>query len=1234
MKKLAILIVLCASSCFAQVQLGKNVQVGSATASGGALNPGLQTQIVQYPTNGSTGGPTSITTDAATGKNLIVPRIFTGQITNGWLNVDTYANGSGNNGVSNAISSSDCIGAGCLLNRSQTSTDTESIPTALFNAGEYTHVLDSQYGIAEHYFYNAGINTVGSNGNRDVNPSLCWWNDQPAFPTAKYRCNSKYTMYMDPGLYISGSPTGVSSTNDTMNAYGRSISQLHLGTLNAFHVGDAALIYDYFRYRGGAIASNDEADEALVLNTEEAAPPYGTIYVTAPNATLLHTSMTSGTGDGYMLIDIQAPVSSGLITAQTPGSGRLLNSVTTSDTHAVSTGYGTLSGACGAASARNNPITATCNITVISGSFSAAANDPVCIGDWTGQPEQVAVSAVGPSTITMGMTFAHVSGTPIYQGGGCGLKLAPGNGASTPIDANHNLGSYWIAGSKTTTSYDTIVVYLGGQDGNIPVPLPTMPVINLGTMTRTGGVVSASFPVGGNVAFNYNLYTAPNASAITISGATPSDLNGTVTGTTFNPVTGLLSWNQAGADESGSGGSISVVGLNNYFAYCGAETVRVLGSYLTSSGGLGLTGDLQVEPNNCPWTAGDAVIQSNSTAVNFIGTRLGNGALTKPLAGPNVGNVLTLGGAGNSGAIENQVVQGDALNKMVGYGGSTQPHTYLSSASFYQTTFNFAYAPLYGGSLFNIGCPPEGCGPNNYTYSLFQLSGYTPTGNKGSQFTFNPANSTFGMNSSLIDDLSVSGKTAVGVSASGQTPGTSGYGGWFASLAVNPGDTYKFNTLVLGNGLPVDSSGTLGANNLIAPQIVTGAPAPANFTVFNIGTAGTTTYTYACTAVTANGETPAGTGTTTTGNATLSSSNSNQPKCFGVPGAQSLNIYRTAGGATTGKIANIPNGNGTSDATRFLDTGLPGDGTSPPVTNTTGKFTVYGPADGCATITASVLGSTGSPCGSGSPGVSSIDTLTGAFTFTGPGVSHTGNAYTFNGSGYTLPQATTTVLGGVKCDGTTITCTSGVIAAVAGGTGTVTHTGSLTAGFVMLGNGTADSKVSTSLDDGITTANTITSTEPIAVKCTSSSCPSQVGLTYNSLAAPTVGSSTTAVYAVNASGQAETSEAGAAFSRICTAANGVCSGGIANTTTTVGTTAIAANTCTSATTVTMTGVATTSVFDFTPNADVSGTTGWGTTGGLTIVAWPTLNTLNYKTCNQTASSITPSASVTFNVGAR
>ena len=91
---------------------------------------------------------------------------------------------------------------------------------------------------------------------------------------------------------------------------------------------------------------------------------------------------------------------------------------------------------------------------------------------------------------------------------------------------------------------------------------------------------------------------------------------------------------------------------------------------------------------------------------------------------------------------------------------------------------------------------------------------------------------------------------------------------------------------------------------------------------------------------------------------------------------------------------------------------------------------------------------------------------------------------------------------------------------------------------------------------------------------------------------------------------------------------------VADTTTSTGTTAISANTCTSATTVTMTGVTTSMTFTFTPSTDVSGVTGWGSSGGLAIDAWPTSSTLNYKVCNQTGSSITPGSSVTWNVSAR
>jgi hypothetical protein len=92
-------------------------------------------------------------------------------------------------------------------------------------------------------------------------------------------------------------------------------------------------------------------------------------------------------------------------------------------------------------------------------------------------------------------------------------------------------------------------------------------------------------------------------------------------------------------------------------------------------------------------------------------------------------------------------------------------------------------------------------------------------------------------------------------------------------------------------------------------------------------------------------------------------------------------------------------------------------------------------------------------------------------------------------------------------------------------------------------------------------------------------------------------------------------------------------GAVANTTFTTSTASVAANTCNSTVQVAMTGVTTSMAFSINPSADASGATGWGSTGGLVLDVWPTAGYLNYKICNQTASSITPTA-VTFNVGAR
>jgi hypothetical protein len=88
---------------------------------------------------------------------------------------------------------------------------------------------------------------------------------------------------------------------------------------------------------------------------------------------------------------------------------------------------------------------------------------------------------------------------------------------------------------------------------------------------------------------------------------------------------------------------------------------------------------------------------------------------------------------------------------------------------------------------------------------------------------------------------------------------------------------------------------------------------------------------------------------------------------------------------------------------------------------------------------------------------------------------------------------------------------------------------------------------------------------------------------------------------------------------------------IANGTAALGTSAISSGTCATVVTAAATGTATTDnlMADF--NADPTSLTGYSpsASGMLTIIKWPTTNTINIKVCNNTASSITPSA-VTLN----
>jgi len=115
-----------------------------------------------------------------------------------------------------------------------------------------------------------------------------------------------------------------------------------------------------------------------------------------------------------------------------------------------------------------------------------------------------------------------------------------------------------------------------------------------------------------------------------------------------------------------------------------------------------------------------------------------------------------------------------------------------------------------------------------------------------------------------------------------------------------------------------------------------------------LGTTGATHYSYVLVCRDSNGNGVASSaGTITNGNATLSGSNSNYIEIDELPiGTARIDIYRTVGGATQGKIFSSEVGAidySVNNAIVVNDTGLVGDATTPPVGNATGSIATAGP---------------------------------------------------------------------------------------------------------------------------------------------------------------------------------------------------------------------------------------------------------------------------------------------------
>lgn len=236
----------------------------------------------------------------------------------------------------------------------------------------------------------------------------------------------------------------------------------------------------------------------------------------------------------------------------------------------------------------------------------------------------------------------------------------------------------------------------------------------------------------------------------------------------------------------------------------------------------------------------------------------------------------------------------------------------------------------------------------------------------------------------------------------------------------------------------------------------------------------------------------------------------------------------------------------------------------------------------------------------------------------------------FSGTTLLCTTATASQIGCARPDNTTITIAGGVLTAV-GSVATSVQVGvttitSGTGGRVLYDNaGVLGEMTTTGSGTVLALATSPSLTTPILGVATATSI-NKVAIT-----APATSATLTIADGKTLTASNTLTFTGTDSSSIAFGGGGTVTYTIASGAKALATGAIGSGACTSAQTDTATGAATTDAVAATFSSDPTATTGYSptTNGMLTIIAWPTLNTVNFKVCNNTFSSITPGA-VTIN----
>jgi len=532
---------------------------------------------------------------------------------------------------------------------------------------------------------------------------------------------------------------------DILESATRGISQLHAGNFSHFAQGDTAAFYTYLTSFGGNVAASDEAVTHTVEHTNQIGYFSGLVATGGTTGSNLLTTNSlicrgfCGTLDNHQFADggILLDTSKGGSTATLATEGIAMNDMfytLASGTVPVSTAWGNII----PSSCTNdgngqwqNYTSTTCNVTLGTGPASpgnfVTGTDACLAGAFQ---EEAAVTGVGSpvagvQSVTFNTRYAWNNGNSalVMQGGACGESLvATSTASSWPI-------AYAVVGATSPTQVFFSNCLTGGCNtgGNIlPASVQTTTAIvgNYGTgVVRNGNVVTLNFGASGG---NTDLF--PPGSTILVSGATPSDLNGTFTVATntldvTNPV---MTWAQTGANESATGTlSISSPSLSVTF-YPSA--------FITGTNN-GVSGNVQLASNQVPFASGDTIVGAPTSQFQNSALNIYMGQTT-PVSGGNASSGVNV-------ADEGPVNMYWAFGASNNIANGAAPEAFNIAGS-YDYVFKIGYRPAYNGALLYVqGSEPVSS--NTKPYYIFEdnLSG-------AGWLRFSPAASSFAFGGPVI----------------------------------------------------------------------------------------------------------------------------------------------------------------------------------------------------------------------------------------------------------------------------------------------------------------------------------------------------------------------------------------------------------------------------------------------------------------------------------------------------